>query len=298
MHNSKPSVSVIMPAYNSAKYIGEAIDSVLAQTYPVLEIIVVDDGSTDDTRKIVSQYSIPNTQCIKYIYQENKGPAAARNKGIKEARGEYIAFLDSDDIWMPEKIAFQLARLEKEEKYSMMHSGRNRIMENGIIVDSSLVECSEGRVFDELLMRNFVCCSSVILKKSCFNAVGYFDENIHNRCEDYDMWLRIARNYEIGVIKQALVTYRVSSTGYNRSEIKKAYDSEKTVFLKAVNYYTGDKAKIMNDRLYLLMKRMGNSFMSVRNYTQAFSSYAAALLLICKRFTEKESTRAHEEILG
>lgn len=159
-----PTVSVIIPAYNSAKYIGEAIESVFAQTYPVHEINVVDDGSTDDTAKIVQEHVRAQEHKstgaqVKYIYQNNKGPAAARNAGIRAATGDYIAFLDSDDIWLSEKIELQIKKFDENPEYRLVHTDRIRIGIDGIAEQIKIRNIPEGAVFNSLLMENFISSS-------------------------------------------------------------------------------------------------------------------------------------------
>lgn len=217
-----PKVSVIIPVYNGEKYIAEAIDSVLAQTYPAHEIIVVDDGSTDRTREIVNSYSVMRTascenalrtthDAIRYIYQPNKGPAAARNSGIKEAKGEYIAFLDSDDVWMPEKLEKEI-RLITDSDYAMVYCDMSHSVDGKLIYKSYLKEkkykyVSCGKIYENLLRENFIFTPTVLVRKKTFYKVGYFDET-YRICEDYKMWLMIARDYEIGFLDETLVTRR------------------------------------------------------------------------------------------
>ncbi|MDP3791832.1 MAG: glycosyltransferase family 2 protein, partial [Candidatus Omnitrophota bacterium] len=212
---------------------------------------------------------------IKYIYQENKGPAAARNNGIRAAKGDYVAFLDSDDIWLPKKLELEAGKMVTDSGYGLMHTDRFRMDLNGCIAPKRCIAMPEGFIFKELLRQNFICASSVLVKKECFTNVGLFDEDRNNRSEDYDMWLRIAVKYKIGSINEPLVKYRVNPSGFNRSMIKPAYDSERSAFLKALGHYNGDRERLKNKRLHGLMRRMGNSFLDVRDYREA--SYAFAL---------------------
>jgi glycosyltransferase involved in cell wall biosynthesis len=293
MHNSKPPVSVIMPAYNSAKYIAEAIDSVLAQTYPMLEIIVVDDGSTDSTGEIVKKYvekqrNKETKRQIRYIYQENKGPAAARNNGIRAAKGGYIAFLDSDDIWLTEKIELQMAKFGEDDSYSMIHTGRIRIGLDGAVQPAKAYEVQDGFIFEKLLMTNFICTSTSLVKKTCFDEVGLFDED-SNICEDYDMWLRISVNHKIGLIKQPLIKYRINQNGHCRSNIKVSSLRERTAFLKSIASYQGDRENLKKEKFYGLAMRTGDSFFYNKSYKEASSAYLEAARL--NKFDIKSSWR-------
>ena len=232
-------VSVIIPAYNAEKYISEAIESVLAQTYPVHEIIVVDDGSTDKTREIVYSYcverraycgdAIRNTHhAIRYIYQPNRGPGAARNTGIKAATGEYIAFLDSDDRWIPEKLEKQIAVLDGNDDIALVCTGRFRIDEK---TGTKTVDCKGQRLsrdnyLDLWKNGNFIITSSVIVRRECFDRVGLFDDAKYIiTAEDCDMLLRILAKYRLEYIQKPLIEYRVREKGLCRSDVSKTYQS-------------------------------------------------------------------------
>jgi cellulose synthase/poly-beta-1,6-N-acetylglucosamine synthase-like glycosyltransferase len=223
-------ISVIIPTYNAAKYIREALDSVLAQTYPVHEIIVVDDGSTDNTRDIVKSYVRPKTEdqrpktlhptpltlhhnstTISYIYQENNGPASARNTGIRAATGEYIAFLDADDLWLPEKLEKQMKLFESNDYAfvycDMSHAVENKVIHQSYLKDRGYKFFGSGNIYRNLLKENFIFTPTVIIQKEVFEKIGYFDET-YKICEDYKMWLKIANKYQIGFVDEPLVIRR------------------------------------------------------------------------------------------
>jgi glycosyltransferase involved in cell wall biosynthesis len=173
----QPLVSIIIPAYNVAPYVGQAIDSALAQTYKNIEIIVVDDGSKDGTRSVLEPYIAK--KLITYIYQNNKGLAAARNTGIKNSHGEFIALLDSDDLFLPEKIEKQVGYLVADTP--------------GILLNLKETYYSGEYVFRGLLRRNFIIPLSVVFRKSEIDRVGLFNENFR-RAEDWEYWLRLSYN--------------------------------------------------------------------------------------------------------
>ncbi|PIZ44424.1 hypothetical protein COY31_02670, partial [Candidatus Wolfebacteria bacterium CG_4_10_14_0_2_um_filter_39_18] len=156
-------VSIIIPAYNAASFIGDSVRSALTQTYPNKEIVVVDDGSTDDTRAILEEY-IKSGQ-IKYFYQENKGPAAARNLGIKNSSGEFIAFLDADDVWLPEKLKKQID-LFKNPKVGLVYSDMEFFGDKFPFKKYSEMTKGfyRGEAMRELIKRNFIPISSVVLR--------------------------------------------------------------------------------------------------------------------------------------
>lgn len=210
-----PKVSVIIPTYNCASFINEAIESIINQSYQDLEVIVIDDGSNDDTDKVLKPYM----NRIKYIYQENKGVAIARNVGIRAAKGEYIAFLDSDDIWYPEKLKIQTEILDSHQNVGLVYSDVNIFggkVKTSVLKDKNKAILS-GKIFDSLLLGKFyICCSSVIFRKSYIEKVGLFDESLKT-CEDLDMWLRITRECDAIFIDNPLVQYRSHSANITKN---------------------------------------------------------------------------------
>lgn len=210
-------ISVIIPTYNCAQYIGESVDSALNQTLKASEVIVVDDGSTDNTKEILSRYDGK----IRYIYQNNRGPSAARNRGIKEAAGRYIAFLDADDTWLPKKLELQARFLDDHPDYGLVtcdalqFSGKHTVIVPSMAKERKL---HSGRVILHLLRENFLNTNNVLIRKEVFTIVGMFDEK-RRYSEDYDLWLRIAKRYKIGFVNNILTEYR--SHSLNRSRVNK-----------------------------------------------------------------------------
>lgn len=213
-------VSVIIPCYNGEQFLGEAIDSALRQTVREIEVIVVDDGSTSTgPRDLVAGYS----DRIRYIRQDNKGISAARNTGIEAARGDLIAFLDDDDVWLPEKLEKQLEFLER-----VRFDGRDvgLVSTAFIYTDESLNEIGRfslpyaGLVFDQLMFTDLVGLpSSVIVPHAVLEAVGGFNDDLR-ASEDYDLWLRIASRYEIFSLNEYLVKYRQRLSTVSRDPVR------------------------------------------------------------------------------
>lgn len=190
-------ISVVIPAFNSAGTIARAIESVLRQDEPTVEIIVVDDGSTDGTSELLA-VSYPEQVIV--IRQENRGAAAARNRGIARARGEFVAFLDADDEWVPGKLRLQIDRMEANPGAAlcftdMSHWEHGREVNRSYLRERGLGACG-GRIFDRLLQECFIFTPTVVVRRTVFEAVGPFDESLRI-CEDYDLWLRIAERYEL-----------------------------------------------------------------------------------------------------
>ncbi|MFC1933566.1 glycosyltransferase [Chloroflexota bacterium] len=201
-----PKVSVIIPAHQCSNFLFDAIDSVLAQAYEDYELIVVDDGSTDGTAAAVAKYG----NQVKYIFQQNRGVASARNTGILAGQGEYLAFLDADDVWLPNKLESEVKFLDAHDEIGLVYSdytyfGTRPISKTRGFEDVPLM-C--GCVLKKLFWHNPICTSAVLIRRSCFEKVGLFDESLVHG-EDRDMWLRIARCFEIGYIDVPLARYRL-----------------------------------------------------------------------------------------
>jgi glycosyltransferase involved in cell wall biosynthesis len=196
-------ISVIIPTYNRSDFLKEAIESVLKQAYQPFELIVVDDGSTDDTASVLSCYAGK----ISALSVHHRGPSAARNYGIQAAHGDYIAFLDSDDLWLPGKLAAQMhffhnnpeARICQTEEIWMRNSVR--------VNPRQKHKKYSGWIFDQCLPLCVVSPSAVMIHRSVFMRVGLFDETFP-ACEDYDLWLRIAPLYPIYLIDQPFIIKR------------------------------------------------------------------------------------------
>ena len=204
----KPLVSVVIPAFNVGHMIEEAIDSVRKQTWQAFEIIVVDDGSSDDTAERLGKYTaLPN---FTYIQQSNRGSYAARNVGIERARGEYIAFLDADDVWFPDKLARQMELMRAEPELGMVCSDYVHVDVTGKMAPSRLpleALATTRDLFLQLLRRLFVLTSTAVVRHAVFDRVGGFDESV-GESSDRELFLRIAREYPMGFIPHVLVYYR------------------------------------------------------------------------------------------
>jgi len=225
-------VSAIIPTYNSAKYIKEAVDSALSQTYKDIEITVVDDGSTDNTKNVLKKY-IDNRE-IKYIYQENNGPASARNNGIRNSSGEFIAFLDADDTWKRGKLEKQM-KLFDNKNVALVYSDMEFFGEKiKFKCYSEMFKrgMKRGRAYLDLILENFISTSTVVVRKDIFNNMGYFCEDVSLfSVEDYDMWLRIIKKYNVDFIDEPLVKYRIHNNQISRSR-KESYKRLCAVYKK------------------------------------------------------------------
>jgi glycosyltransferase involved in cell wall biosynthesis len=199
----KPQVSVIIPTYNRGRVIKEAIDSVLAQDYTEFELIVVDDGSTDHTSDVLDSYR----NVIKVLSQKNKGVSAARNRGIAEASGKFIAFLDSDDLWLPQKLSTQVEFFNKTPDALICQTEEVWIRKGLRVNPKKRHKKPSGMIFKLSLELCLVSPSAVMIKRSLFDRVGEFDETLP-ACEDYDLWLRISSRFPIYLVDTPLIIKR------------------------------------------------------------------------------------------
>jgi len=206
-----PLVSVVIATYNRAHAVGRAIRSALAQTFDDFEIIVVDDGSADDTAEVVQRIEDPRIRFLRH--EGNLGPSAARNTGIRASRGTYVALLDSDDEWMPDKLRQQVRHMvHAAPRVGLVYTGYERVDDQGI--RDRIIPEQRGDVYQALLLRNVLlgCASTALVRTSCLSEIGLFDERLF-ASEDYDLWLRIAKQYEIEYLPGVLARVYLHGEG-------------------------------------------------------------------------------------
>jgi glycosyltransferase involved in cell wall biosynthesis len=200
-----PKVSVVIPSYNSMAYLPETLESVLGQTFSDFEVLVINDGSSDH---IVEWSSQIEDARVKLISQDNKGLAGARNTGIAEAQGEYVAFLDADDSWEPTKLEKQVYSLESNPAVGLVYTWTAYVDQLGIPTKRVIAFSAEGKVWEQVITKDIICNgSSAMVRHSCLKHVGEFDSDMHP-VEDWDMWIRLAEHYPFSVVKEPLVYYR------------------------------------------------------------------------------------------
>lgn len=206
MSESPPRVSVVIPAYNAAATLPATLNSVFRQTFTDYEVVVVDDGSTDSTRTVLAGYG----DRLRVLHKMNEGkPAAARNLGVRESRGEYVAFLDADDCWRPNKLELQVPLLEQNPAVGLVYSAASVVDGEGREVRVS--RCApegRGRINRLLCVRNVMVGSSVIARRRAIAEAGGFDESLTS-IENWDLWIRIARRWEVDFVDRPLTVYRV-----------------------------------------------------------------------------------------
>ena len=207
-------VTVVIPTHNRKSLLPRALHSVLAQSLKPLEILVIDDGSSDNTHISLAQ----KFPAVIWISQSNHGVSHARNTGVRMARGQWIAFLDSDDLWDPNKLDKQNEFLRKNPDLRFCHTEENWIRNGKEVSPPAYLDKSNHEILEKSLHRCIICPSSVVMHKNIFSEVGYFDESMPV-CEDYDLWLRILIQYNIGLLDQKLVT----KFGGHSDQLSKAY---------------------------------------------------------------------------
>jgi glycosyltransferase involved in cell wall biosynthesis len=253
-------VSVIIPAFNAGRYLPDAINSVLAQSVRDVEILVVDDGSTDDTAAVMARFGPP----VRYITQTNSGVATARNRGLAESRGRYVAFLDADDAWEPNKLKRQLAGLSRRLECRLCFSAFT-------VSDAELRPLSVRRLnrqtltLDELLTTgNLVGTPSTVMgDRRLFHDVGGFDDAL-SQCADWDMWVRLAARTNFLYLDEPLVTYRQHAGNMSRNARLLEADSLRVL----------EKGFAMPDLSESVQARRRHAF--GRNYTVLAGTYYQA----------------------
>ncbi|MEL6137848.1 MAG: glycosyltransferase family A protein [Cyanobacteria bacterium J06628_6] len=200
-----PKVSIIIPSYNSLDYLPEALDSALQQTFRDIEVIIVNDGSTDGTEQWVLAQAHPQ---VKLFSQENLGKSAARNRGLAESTGNYVAFLDADDIWEPTKLEKQVRCLGRNPQVGLVYTWTALADSHGRPTGRILASTASGKVWRALVLKNILACGSTpMVRRQCFDKAGGFSPDLP-LAQDWDMWIRIASHDEFAVIKEPLVRYR------------------------------------------------------------------------------------------
>jgi len=262
--SATPEVSVIIPTYNRANLLSDAINSILVQTYQNLEIIIVDDGSTDNTKDLVSEFIQKSGKKIRYIHQDNAGPAAACNNGIRNSKGRLISFLDSDDLWLPIFLETMVSELKKSQAgmaYCGMFNYDGDIKE--LSFRGNFQSLAEGNLYKKFVFRRgHIYRGSTITKKECFKKVGLFDENLR-RNEDREFIYRFSKFYDFKAVRQPLVIIRL----HGKTNPKDFHDHI-SYHEQIMKYDTYLVEKILNDKenhvkFFMFEKRIKSRFFYV-----------------------------------
>ena len=267
-----PIVSVIIPVYNGGEFINKAVESVLKQTYRDFEIIIINDGSTDNTEVIVKQF---NDIRIRYIcHEKNLGLSKARNTGIRTCRGKYIAFLDADDEYLPEKLALQVKRFENiSSEVGVVCAWSFNMDQYGKIFSKRFLPKKEGYVFELLLSANPMSVPTLLIRKECFEKVGLFDSELDGQ-EDWDMWMRITKYYKISLIKMPLAKRRI-----HPNRMSDQFDRKVMTAQRIIEKHMGElkKRRRIYSRHYFYIGRrycfMGKTVIARKFISKAISLY-------------------------
>ncbi len=253
-------IDVVIPVYNGANFIIDALNSVISQTLKPQNIFVIDDGSTDNTEEVVKNYASSSTLPVTYIKKENGGPNSARNIGVQKSSADFLTFLDADDIWNRTKLEKQIA-LFKESTFpnlGLVYCDYCSVNEKGVLIEGAYhVEPSmSGKVFTQLLQKNVISgsASAVMIKRECFDSVGFFDEALR-ASEDWDMWLRIAEKYDIDFVKEVLVNIRFHDKNAQK-DIKKMFRNELMFYIKWKSLLKEKKISLPNEWFKRITKRV------------------------------------------
>ena len=293
-----PKVSIIIPTYNREKFIGRALESVLAQTYKDYEIIVIDDGSQDQTRDVVRQYG----GNIKYVYQQNGGSSSARNRGIQESTGEYIAFLDSDDIWIPEKLAIQVEILDKNKSIGIVCSRMPIFDKEGKQIGFKPQE-HIGKDFIALITHwGDLPTSTVMTRRECFDKVGLFDTSLKT-IQDFDMWLRIASRYDIYEYRDKCLAryfrHGVQNTG-NWANVLQGILSLQQKIVRNYGHRPDFPHQIYRERIVSHQYWLSRALFKQRNYVKACRHLASVVFkdpLVGRLFFEKNDGTLKKSVI-
>jgi glycosyltransferase involved in cell wall biosynthesis len=269
-----PLVSIIMPTYNNAHFLPESLAAILKQTFRDFEIIIVDDGSTDDTETVVQPYR----SSIRFFRKENGGPAAARNLGIKNANGQLIAFLDADDLWLKDKLEIQVNYLNENPAVGLVFTDAVRFDAEGKFRPSfreTYGYVPSEKMFEQLLFDHFIAMSSVMVRRRCLEDVGLFDESLTG-AEDYNLYLRLAKKYEFGFLDNVMVHVRLHGASLSDNLEQMCEDEIKNLD-KIVGLFPDaeiPKRKLAG-RIYA---RFGRYYFSQQRFAEARDCFTKAFL--------------------
>ena len=273
--NQNPLVSVIIPCYNRQDYIAQTIDSVLNQTWPNIELIVVDDGCTDNSRQILENYG-NRVQLLEHPGFTNKGQSAAINVGLNAAKGDYIAILDSDDLFLPQKIEKQISYFLKHPNLGLVYSNGYRINEQGKITSEFYLPTHQERSVPEnvLLDCYFLLPNNALVRRDVYNAAGLFDESLRS-AQDHDMAIRIAEVTNIGYMDNYLFCYRQHKNSISQTKAKLRWMNGFIILKKASSRYPYRRF-VVRKRAAVLYFRLGQCAWEDREYLKAAWSFICA----------------------
>lgn len=276
MANETELVSVIIPVYNRAELVRETVESVLEQTYRNLEVILINDGSTDHSLEIIQGLQKEHPDIIKVITQENQGQIAARNRGIGEAHGRYIAFLDSDDLWVPDKLEQQIPLFKKG--VGLVYGSVELIDGTGKNIGYDHCDPAvQGDIYHHLLVKNRMTGGSVVVLKAALDEVGLFDPEF-KAAENWDLWIRICRNYEARLVNKPVVKYRLHDSNMSKN-VQLMQDAKRQIISKHCDRFSSDAkiahySKLAEADLYY---KLGVNYFSRNEFRRAAKNFVRVM---------------------
>jgi len=284
-HRQADMVSVVIPSFNRAHMIADALDSIAGQTYRPVEIIVVDDGSEDNTEKTVADWKTAHEQdgelSVSYVKQPNQGGNVARNRGIREASGDFIAFLDSDDLWHPAKLEKQIAVMNENDEIGAVYSGLQQVeLESGAVVEKMTRTYPQGKILAQMLIHDVTSpTSTYVVRRDVFEKVGCFDVDLQAR-QDWDMWIRVSAAYSIGCVPDALVDFRDHSGPRTFSNPDKEIQAYYKIMEKYADLRAGCPMFVRQAAKASFYRRMGRVHLHYKQERlQALFFYLKAILV-------------------
>jgi glycosyltransferase involved in cell wall biosynthesis len=220
-------VSVVTPTYNRARFLPEAVASVLAQTSPDLELMIVDDGSVDDTHKVLEPFLADRR--VRCFYQDNQGQSHARNLALEQATGDFIAFLNSDDVWSSDKLEKQLAVFQANPEVDIVHGDEVMIDEQGVVISFENMKRYSGWITRYLLADNSVSITTALVRRRCFDELGGFDTSV-GVADDYELWLRFSARYRFHYQPGIVASYRVMPDQISSDKLRRFAANERIIW--------------------------------------------------------------------
>jgi glycosyltransferase involved in cell wall biosynthesis len=295
MTNDLALVSVIVPVYNRAHLVTETVASILAQTYRNIEIILINDGSTDSSLEVIQALQQENPDVVRVIDQENQGQTIARNQGIKEACGKYIAFLDSDDIWLPDKLEHQIPLFD--QGVGLVYGGVEFINESGETTGFDPCDPSvQGNIYPQLLVKNRMTGGSVVVLGEALAKVGLFDPEF-KAAENWDLWLRICKVYQARLVNKPVVQYRLHQNNMSK-DLLLMQDAKRQIMEKHCDKYSSDKLVARYSRLAEadLFYKLGVDCFSREQFGKAIRNFSQVMKI--SPFYEDTPVRVLRSLLG
>lgn len=295
MTNDPALVSVIVPVYNRAHLVTETVASILGQTYQNIEIILINDGSTDNSLDVIQALQHEYPDVIRIIDQENQGQTVARNQGIRQAQGKYIAFLDSDDLWMTDKLEQQVPLFDKG--VGLVYGGVEFIDEYGETTRFEFCDPSvQGNIYPQLLVKNRMTGGSVVVLAEALEMVGVFDPEF-KAAENWDLWLRVCKEYQARLVNKPVVKYRLHQNNMSK-DVMLMQDAKRQIMAKHCDKHSSDKLVAKYSRLAEadLFYKLGVDCFSREQFGEAIRNFLRVIKI--SPFYEDTPVRLLRSLLG